>query len=74
MQKGFLQSSYDTMLDVAGYPKSGTLAARKQAAPTAPEGYRGPAEREAQKADAEPKPPAEAPRPSGPYAPRFSTK
>ena len=74
MQKGFQQTAYDTMLDLAGYPKSGSLAARKQSAPSAPEGYLAPAEREAPKAEAEPKPPAEEPRPSGPYAPRFSTK
>lgn len=74
MQKGYLQTAYDELLDVAGYPKAGTLLARKQAAPSAPDGYLTPAERGAQKADAEPSPPAEMPRPTGPYAPRFSAQ
>ncbi len=74
MQKGFLQSSYDGMLDVAGYPRKGALAPRMQAEPERPEGYVTPAERPTQKANAEPKPPAEEPRPTGPYAPRFSAQ
>ena len=74
LQKGFLQSDYDALLDIAGYPKIGSLPPGKQAEPALPEGYLAPGEREAQKAQAEPKPPAQEPRPTGPYAPRFSAK
>jgi glutaredoxin len=74
MHKGFLQSGYDELLDLAGYPKAGTLPPRKQADISRPEGYLTPAEREAQKAQTEPTPPPEEPRPTGPYAPRFSTQ
>ena len=74
LQKGFLQSDYDALLDIAGYPKIGSLPPGKQAQPALPEGYVAPGEREAQKAQAEPKPPAQEPRPTGPYAPRFSAK
>ena len=34
MQRGFDESEYEQQLDVAGYPKRGTLPERNQAAPT----------------------------------------
>ena len=59
MQKGFEQGAYDSMLDVAGYPRSGILPPRSQAepkpAPAAP--------------TAGAAPPAEEPA-AGPYTPR----
>jgi glutaredoxin len=70
VQKGFQQDAYDALLDSARYPKAGLIAARNQAAPKAPEGYAAPGA-----AQAEPAKPAatgEEPRPTGPYAPRFS--
>ncbi len=33
MQKGFEEGAYDSLLDIAGYPKAGTVPARTQAAP-----------------------------------------
>ena len=64
LQKGFEESAYHSLLDIAGYPKSGILSARNQAEPKpAPP----PAEAEA-KATEE----AEAAA-SGPYAPGASS-
>ena len=62
---GFLPNAYDGLLDSAGYPRTGILPARTQAAPERPEGYE---EREVPKAaPVKPEPPAA---PAGPYAPR----
>ena len=72
VQKGFLQSAYDSELDIAGYPRAGVLPSRAQAAPKPPEGYgesgRGGAAagRSAGSDESEQKP-------LGPYAPRFSS-
>lgn len=61
---GFQHSAYDALLDSARYPKEGAVPARTQAAPAAPEGYAPPPV-------AKPvEPEAEAPAPTGPYAPR----
>jgi len=38
---GFEQGAFDELLDSAGYPKAGVLAARSQRAPAAPQGYVG---------------------------------
>jgi glutaredoxin len=60
---GFEPGAFDSLLDSARYPKSGSVPARAQAAPPPPEGYTAPV-------PAEPAPPeAEAP-PPGPYAPK----
>jgi glutaredoxin len=67
VQKGFQQDAFDSLLDAARYPRAGTVPARNQGAPKPPEEF---AQREAAKA--EPPKPAEEPRPTGPYAPRFS--
>ncbi|MDH4189688.1 MAG: glutaredoxin family protein [Betaproteobacteria bacterium] len=68
VQKGYTQEIFDNALDIAGYPPAGTLPARKQAAPGAPEGFAsagGPA-------SAAPDPTETTPQsPPGPYAPRF---
>jgi glutaredoxin len=54
VHSGFLQSAYDSLLDAARYPKTGSVPARAQAPPD----------------QSEPAQPAtEAERPSGPYAP-----
>jgi glutaredoxin len=37
--RGFEQGAFDALLDSAGYPRTGLLPARAQAAPTPPEGY-----------------------------------
>jgi glutaredoxin len=66
VQKGFQQDAFDALLDAARYPRAGILPARSQGAPKPPEEF---VQREAPKA--EPKP-EEEPRPTGPYAPRFS--
>jgi glutaredoxin len=69
VHRGFEQSAYDALLDSARYPGRGVLPARAQAAPPPPEGYVPPGER--QTPAAEPvKPEPEAPRASGPYAPK----
>jgi glutaredoxin len=69
VQRGFEPGAYDALLDSARYPRAGVLPARTQAAPAPPEGYAPPGER--QTPAAEPvKPEPEAPRPSGPYAPK----
>ena len=65
---GFERSSYDSLLDSAGYPRAGVLPSRSQAAPGRPEGYVPPEEREIPKA--EPVKPEPKPEPGGPYAPR----
>ena len=67
VQRGFEQGAYDSLLDSAGYPRTGILPARTQAAPALPEGYVPPSEREAPP-KAEPAEPEET-RPLGPYAP-----
>jgi glutaredoxin len=60
---GFDQTRYDGLLDSAGYPKQGALAARSQRAPAPPEGYEPPPL-------AEPlRPEAAAPAKPGPYDP-----
>lgn len=63
VQKGFSQSAFDSELDVAGYPKSGILPARHQAAPQKPERHGEPAGGD----ESEQKP-------LGPYAPHFSNE
>jgi glutaredoxin len=70
VQKGFQQDAFDALLDSARYPKAGLIAARNQAAPKPPEGYAAPGSAQAE--PAKPAAPAEEPRPTGPYAPRFS--
>jgi glutaredoxin len=75
VRKGFAPSSFDSALDVGGYPKAGEVPPRAQAAAPAPEGY-------AQSGQAAPPPgeggsaaPAEEEqKPLGPYAPHFSTR
>jgi glutaredoxin len=62
VHKGFQQEAFDSLLDAARYPRAGLMPARNQAAPKPPA--------EAPKPEAEK--PAEEPRPTGPYAPRFS--
>jgi glutaredoxin len=60
LQKGFEESAYHSLLDIAGYPKAGILAPRNQAEPKpAPP----PAEAEVKPAE------DETPAASGPYAP-----
>lgn len=56
VRKGYLQSMWDSALDVAGYPRSGPLTTRSRAEPV-----------EAPAPQAEP----EEAQPTGPYAPRF---
>jgi len=62
VQKGFEQEAFDALLDSARYPRTGLMPARNQAAPKPPA---------APQPDAA-KPAEDEPRPSGPYAPRFS--
>jgi hypothetical protein len=64
LQKGFEESAYHSLLDIAGYPKAGILAARNQAEPkpVPPPDV----------ADARPAEEAE-PAASGPYAPGASS-
>jgi glutaredoxin len=62
VQKGFQQEAFDSLLDAARYPRAGLMPVRSQTAPKPPEAATQP---EAEK-------PAEEPRPTGPYAPRFS--
>lgn len=68
VHKGFDQTSFDSLLDSARYPRAGILPARNQAMPPLPEGYVPPGEREAPQAEPV-KPEPESPAPSGPYAP-----
>lgn len=56
VHRGFEQAAYDALLDSARYPKAGTLPERAQAAPPPPKPV-----------DAVPE---EAPRATGPYAPK----
>jgi glutaredoxin len=73
VQKGFQQDAFDALLDSARYPRAGILPARTQAAPKPPADYVAPGERPATQAEpAKPAAQAEEPRPTGPYAPRFS--
>lgn len=67
VQRGFEQATYDALLDSARYPRAGLLPPRTQAAPSAPEGYVDPAERDAP-AKAEPVKP-EPEEEKGPYSP-----
>jgi glutaredoxin len=60
MQKGFEESAYHSLLDIAGYPKAGILPPRNQAEPRP-----APPPAEAQASPAEDAVPAA----SGPYAP-----
>jgi len=62
VQKGFEAGSYQSMLDSAGYPRTGILPARRQAAPEPAKPAAAPPAQSA----AEDSPNA----PSGPYAPR----
>lgn len=65
VQKGFEEGAYHSLLDIAGYPKTGEAPARHQAAPKpAPAG----AAQAGEQAQAKPSEEAE-PAPSGPYAP-----
>lgn len=67
VQQGFDQGAYDALLDSARYPEAGSVPARNQAAPPAPEGYAGAGKRDLQ---AEPVKPEEQPKPPrGPYSP-----
>jgi glutaredoxin len=67
VQKGFQQAAFDGLLDSARYPRAGLLQPRTQAAPKPPADYGQQIAK-----PAEPEKPAEEPRPTGPYAPRFS--
>ncbi len=63
VQTGFDPNRYESLLDLAGYPKTGVLPMRSQAAPALPEGYEPPPV-------AEPVAPAATPpRKAGPYDP-----
>ena len=42
LQMGFEQGAFDKLLDIAGYPKAGTLPVRNQGVPPLPEGYEPP--------------------------------
>ena len=64
--KGFERSSYDKLLDSAGYPAAGVVPPRAQAAPQPPEGY-APAPAAPKAEPIKPEAPAGA---SGPYAPK----
>jgi glutaredoxin len=67
VQKGFEQGAYHTMLDIAGYPRTGVLPPRSQAEPkpeAAPAAGQPPAGSAAAGED------DSAGRPAGPYAPR----
>jgi glutaredoxin len=69
IEKTISSEAYHSALDVAGYPKEGSVPPRAQAAPPPP---RSEPERPAAAKDAA-KPAAEEPAPpAGPYAPRFS--
>ena len=62
-QSGFDQTRYDGLLDSAGYPKQGAVAARSQPAPAPPDGYEAPPLAEPRQTEAE----AAAPAKAGPY-------
>lgn len=65
VHRGFEQGAYEALLDSARYPRAGLLPPRAQAAPPVPEGY------QRETPSAEPiKPEPEAPRATGPYAPK----
>lgn len=68
VQRGFGQENFDAALDIGGYPKTGQVPARNQAAPKPPEGYESSGPQPSPAAD---QPQAPAPKP-GPYTPRFS--
>lgn len=55
VQNGFEQGAYDRILDIAGYPKAGTVPPRKQAPPAMPDDFKP------ETAGASAKPPAEPP-------------
>lgn len=59
VQKGFEQGAFDKLLDIAGYPKAGSMAVRKQPAPPPPEGYEPPGAPDAAAPEGEQKPPAQ---------------
>jgi glutaredoxin len=66
VQAGYEPTSYEALLDTAGYPRAGVLPVGKQAAPGMPEGYVAPESRELP--NAVPVKPEATP-PVGPYAP-----
>ena len=59
VQKGFEQGAFDKLLDIAGYPKAGSMPVRKQATPPAPEGYEPSGAPAPAAPDGAPKPPAQ---------------
>jgi glutaredoxin len=61
-QKGFEEGAYHSMLDVAGYPRTGILPPRSQAAPKPRAAATAPGDDEAQAEQGD--------EPKGPYAPR----
>lgn len=65
VQQGFEQGAYHSLLDTAGYPRTGILPPRKQAAPKPPSLAKPPAEAAAPPETEESSEPT-----SGPYAPR----
>jgi len=64
LQKGFEESAYHSLLDIAGYPKAGILAARNQAEPKPVPPHDVAEARPAEEAE---------PAASGPYAPGASS-
>lgn len=60
-QSGFDQARFDALLDSAGFPPHGSVPARAQRAPAAPEGYEPPPTAEPLRIE------AEAPGKTGPY-------
>jgi glutaredoxin len=65
VQKGYISTAYDALLDSARYPKAGTVPVRSQAAAPLPKGY---VEAQQEAAKAEPVKP-EVEQPKGPYSP-----
>lgn len=68
VQKGFEENAYHSLLDIAGYPKSGILPVRNQAEPKPPPPAPA-APPAAESADDAAKPEGEAVTGSGPYSP-----
>ena len=56
---GYEQGAYDKLLDIAGYPKAGSVPERRQAAPPPPEGYEQAVKPAAAATNGEGKPPAQ---------------
>lgn len=65
VQQGFEQGAYHSLLDTAGYPRTGILPPRNQSAPKPPPAAKPPAEAAAPPESEESSEPT-----SGPYAPR----